>query len=280
MTLTLSLSACSLVTTGYNNGPRLMVFTWIDPHLDLTRDQERQVLADLAQIQSWHRQQQLPLYLQWLQQMQTLAPNNIQAAQVCKLFDEMRDSLTPVAAKFEEPAARLALSLQTPQFSVLKKRFEKDNQQWRKEWRLDGSSEDQLDVQTDKGQENAEMVYGRLERSQKTLLRQLAKESGYDSAKTAQERLRQQSDTLQVLQTIASKQPPLREATAMVQDWFERSLHTPHEPYAAYLRKRQDLSCEAAATFHNTTTASQREHALKVLKGYEEDVRKLMRTPG
>jgi len=280
MTLALSVSACSLVATGYNNGPRLTVFTWIDPHLDLTRDQERQVLTDLTQIQAWHRQQQLPLYQQWLKQMQTLAPHNIQAAQVCKLFDEMRDSLTPVAAKFEEPTVRLALSLQSPQFVVLKKRFEKDNQQWRKDWSLNGSAEDQLDAQTDKGQDNAEMVYGRLDRSQKALLRQLAKDSGFDSVKTAQERLRQQSDAMQVLQTIASKQPPVREATALVHDWFERSLHTPDEAYAAYLRKRQELNCEAAATFHNTTTAAQREHAIKVLKGYEDDVRQLMRAPG
>lgn len=280
MALTLGLSACSLVTTGYNNGPRLLVFTWIDPHLDLSSAQERQVVADLGQVQNWHRQHQLPLYAQWLQQMQALAPNNVQAAQVCKLFDEMRDSLPPMAHHLEEPTARLALSLQSKQLGVLKKRFEKDNQSWRKEWQIDGSAQDQLDAQTEKGLDNAELVYGRLDRSQKALLRQLAKDSGFDAAKTNAERLRQQSDAVQVLQTIASQQPPVREAIHLVHEWFERSLHTPDEAYAAYLKKRQDTNCEAGAQFHNTTTAQQRAHAVKVLKGYEEDVRKLMRAPG
>ena len=279
MTLALSLGGCSLVVTGYNNGPQLMMFTWINPHLDLNRTQERQALADLEQIQAWHRQQQLPLYVHWLQDMQALAPHNIQAAQVCKLFDEMRASLTPLAAQFEVPTARMALALQNPQLQNLQKRYEKDNKDWRQDWRLDGSAQAQLDAQTDKGLDNAQHVYGRLDQTQKALLRQLAQSSGFDGSKSMTERLRQQWDSLQVLQQIATKQPPLSDAQLLVHDWFQRSLNTPDETYAAYLRKRQSLNCEAAAQFHNTTTAQQRAHAVKVLKGYEEDVRELMRSP-
>ncbi len=274
------LTGCSLVVTGYNNAPSLVMFTWINPHLDLSSDQERQALADLTQIQAWHRREQLPLYVQWLQDMQTLAPHHIQAEQMCKWFDAMRDSLTPMASQFEEPTARLALSLSSKQFAVMKKQFDKDNQQWRKDWQLDGSAEDRLDAQTERGQDNAERIYGRLASSQKKLLRQLAQDSGYDPRKTQAERSRQQADALQVLQAIANQQPPLREAQTMVRAWFERSLHTPDEAYGAYLKKRQATNCEAAATFHNATSASQRAHAVKVLKGYEDDLRQLMRTPG
>ncbi|MEN9689045.1 MAG: hypothetical protein RI998_1042 [Pseudomonadota bacterium] len=274
------LSGCSLVVTGYNNGPQLVLFTWLNPHLDLSSAQERQVVADLTQVQNWHRQQQLPLYVHWLQEMQAVAPGPVQAAQVCKWFDEMRESLTPVASQMEAPTARLALSLQPDQFRVLKKRFDKDNQKWRDEWQMDGSAQDQLEVQTDKGQENAERIYGRLSSSQKTLLRQLAQSSGFDIRKTWDERLRQQADAAQVLQAIASKQPAISDATVLVREWFDRSLHTPDESYAAYLKKRQHINCEAAAQFHNASSASQRAHAVKVLKGYEEDVRKMMRTSG
>lgn len=279
MSLALGLSACSLVVTGYNNGPQLMMLTWINPHLDLNHAQERQALADLEQIQAWHRQHQLPLYAQWLQEMQAMAAHNIQASQVCKLFDDMRGSLTPLAAQFELPTARLALGLQNKQLITLQKRFEKDNKDWRKDWRLDGSAQAQAEVLTDKGLDNAQDVYGRLDASQKALLRQLAQSSGFDGAKTMTERLRQQADSVQVLQQIASKQPPLSEARVWVRDWFERSLNTPDETYAAYLKKRQSINCEAAAQFHNTTTAEQRTHAIKVLKGYEEDIRALMRSP-
>ena len=64
----------------------------------------------------------------------------------------------------------------------------------------------------------------------------------------------------------------------MVHEWFQRSLHTPDESYALYLKKRQVFNCEAAAQFHNSTTTAQRARAVKVLQGYEADVRTLMRS--
>jgi hypothetical protein len=272
------LSACSLVVTGYNNAPQALMFMWIDPHLDLTTAQSRQTKADLTHVLAWHRQQQLPLYADWLVRMQQLAPHPMQADQVCRLADEMRDSLKPLAAQMEAPLATLAMSLQAAQLQTMKARFDKDNASWRKEWKLDSSSQDRLEVQTEKGQKNAERFYGKLSQAQQAQLRLLAQSSGFDAERTHAERLRQQADMLQTLQTIGTGQRNLTTAGPLVRDWLQRSLKTPDEDYAAYLKKRQALNCQAAAQFHNSTTAEQRVHAVKVLQSYEADVRELMRT--
>jgi hypothetical protein len=276
--LTACLSACSLVVTGYNNAPQLLMATWIDPHLDLTAAQSRQTKADLTQVLAWHRQQQLPLYADWLVRMQQLAPQQVQAEQVCRLADEIRDSLKPLAAQMETPLATLALSLQAPQLDTMKARFDKDNSTWRQDWKLDGSSQDRLEVQTEKGQKNAERFYGKVSKAQQAQLRLLAQSSGFDAERTYAERLRQQTDMLQTLQTIGTAQRNLTTARPTVRDWLQRSLNTPDEDDAAYLKKRQALNCQAAAQFHNSTTAEQRANAVKVLKAYEADVRELMRT--
>jgi hypothetical protein len=276
--LTACLCACSLVVTGYNNAPQLLMVTWIDPHLDLTTAQSRQTKADLTQVLAWHRQQQLPLYADWLVRMQQLAPQQVQAEQVCRLADEIRDSLKPLAAQMETPLATLALSLQAPQLDTMKTRFDKDNSTWRQDWKLDGSSQDRLEVQTEKGQKNAERFYGKVSKAQQAQLRLLAQSSGFDAERTYAERLRQQTDMLQTLQTIGTAQRNLTTARPTVRDWLQRSLNTPDEDDAAYLKKRQALNCQAAAQFHNSTTAEQRANAVKVLKGYEADVRELMRT--
>jgi hypothetical protein len=276
--LSVCLSACSWVVTGYNNAPQALMFTWIDPHLDLTTAQSRQTKADLTHVLAWHRQQQLPLYADWLVRMQQLAPHPVQADQVCRLADEMRDSLKPLAAQMEAPLATLAMSLQAAQLQTMKARFDKDNASWRKEWKLDSSSQDRLEVQTEKGQKNAERFYGKLSQAQQAQLRLLAQSSGFDAERTHAERLRQQADMLQTLQTIGTGQRNLTTAGPLVRDWLQRSLKTPDEDYAAYLKKRQALNCQAAAQFHNSTTAEQRVHAVKVLQSYEADVRELMRT--
>ena len=273
------MSACSLVVTGYNNAPQVLMLTWIDPHLELTSAQSRQTKTDLTQSLAWHREHQLPLYADWLARMQQLAPQQVQAAQVCRLADEMRDSLNPLATQLEQPLTTLALSLQPAQFETLKARYAKDNKAWRKEWKIDASSQDQLDMQVEKGQENAERFYGRLSKAQQLQLRVLAQSSGFDGEKTYAERLRQQTDSLQTLQAVALSASKPGQARQMVNEWLQRSLHTPDENYALYLKKRQALNCEAAAQFHNSTTPEQRAHAVKVLKSYEKDVRELMRTP-
>jgi hypothetical protein len=253
------------------------MFLWLNPHLDLNAAQEKQALADLQQVLEWHRREQLPLYAKWLSQAQQLAPDDVSADQVCALVDEAADSLEPLLTQFEEPTASLGLSLSPKQLQVLRKKYTEDLKDYRKEWKLDSSKQAQLEVQTDKGQENAERFYGRLSPAQKKLLTQLAQNSGFEGERSYAERVRLQQDNLAMHERIVQNRPAPEEARAMVREWLQSVLHTPDPAYAAYLKKRKRTNCEASAQLHNTTTAEQRARAVKVLKGYEDDVRKLMR---
>ena len=275
--LLLSLTGCSLVVSGYNSAPNLFMFLWLNPHLDLNAAQEKQALADLQQVLEWHRREQLPLYAKWLSQAQQLAPKDVSADQVCALIDEAAKSLEPLLTQFEEPTARLGLSLTPKQLQVLRKKYTEDLKDYRKEWKLDGSKQAQLEVQTDKGQSNAERFYGRLSPAQQKLLQQLAQNSGFEGDRNYAERVRVQQDNLAVHEQMVQNRPSPEEARAMVRDWLQSVLHTPDPAYDIYLKKRKRTNCEASAQLHNTTTAEQRARAVKVLKGYEDDVRKLMR---
>jgi len=263
--LLLSLTGCSLVVSGYNSAPNLFMFLWLNPHLDLNAAQEKQALADLQQVLEWHRQ------------AQQLAPKDVSADQVCALIDEAAESLEPLLTQFEEPTARLGLSLTPKQLQVLRKKYTEDLKDYRKEWKLDGSKQAQLEVQTDKGQSNAERFYGRLSPAQQKLLQQLAQNSGFEGDRNYAERVRVQQDNLAVHEQMVQNRPSPEEARAMVRDWLQSVLHTPDPAYDIYLKKRKRTNCEASAQLHNTTTAEQRARAVKVLKGYEDDVRKLMR---
>jgi hypothetical protein len=210
--------------------------------------------------------------------MQKLVAEDISAEQVCSLAQSITDSLDPLVDQFEEPLTRLSLTLTTAQLQTLKKKYQQDLKDYRKDWKLDASAEAQLDVQTDKGQSNAERLYGRLSAQQKKLLRQLAQNSGFEAERTSAERERQQRESLAMHTRIVQNQPTPEEARAWVRQWLQSSLHTADPEYAAYLKKRKRLNCEASAQFHNTTTPEQRARAVKTLKGYEEDVRALMRS--
>ena len=271
-----SLSACSLVVTGYNQAPSLLIFTWVNPHLDLNSEQDKLLRADLQVLHQWHRQQQLPVYADVLQKMAALAPNEITGPQICALVDEFKDTLTPLSQQMAPGIARLALKLTPAQIQRLEQQYDKDNKDYRKEWKLDASADAQLQVQTDKGIENAERLYDRLEKKQKALVKQLAKESQFDLPKSWGERLRRQQDTVSTLERIVKSQPGFASAQQDIVALLNRSLlHSPDEAYQDYAEMRKTINCEATAQLHNTTTATQREFAVKTLKTYEADLRAL-----
>jgi len=271
-----SLSACSLVVTGYNQAPSLLIFTWVNPHLDLNSEQDKQLRADLQALHQWHRQQQLPVYADVLQKMAVLAPNDLTGSQVCALVDEFKDTLTPLSQQMAPAIARLALKLTPAQIQRLEQQYDKDNKDYRKEWKLDASADAQLQVQTDKGIENAELLYDRLDKKQKALVKQMAKESQFDLPKSWAERLRRQQDTVNTVERIAKSQPGFASAQQDSLALLNRSLlHSPDEAYRDYAEMRKGINCEAAAQLHNTTSTTQREFAVKTLKTYEADLRAL-----
>lgn len=276
-----ALSACSLAVSGYNNAPQLLMFLWIDPHFNLTKAQKEQTLADLRRIQQWHRQKQLPEYANLLLQFQKATPGQLSADQMCVWVDRVADLMEELVFQFEEPMARLALSLNAAQLQTLKLKYAEDLKDYRKEWKLDGSANMQLNAQTEKGQSNAERLYGRLTPIQQKLLRQLAQNAGFDGERTFAERLRLQNEQVAVFEQIALNKPSLEQAQLLVRTWMQNSIHSPDASYAAYLKKRKQANCEAAASLHNATSDEQRAKAVKVLKAYEEDVRTLMKqSPG
>ena len=271
-----SLSACSFVVTGYNLAPSLLIFTWFNPHLDLNSEQDKQLRADLQALHQWHRQQQLPVYADVLQKMATLAPHEVTGPQICALVDEFKDTLTPLSQQMSPGIARLALKLTPAQIQRLEQQYDKDNKDYRKEWKLDASADAQLQVQTDKVVENAERLYDRLDKKQKALVKQMAKESQFDLPKSWGERLRRQQDTVRTLEGIAKSQPGFASAQQDSLALLNRSLlHSPDEAYRDYAEMRKTINCEATAQLHNTTTATQREFAVKTLKTYEADLRAL-----
>ena len=208
--------------------------------------------------------------------MAVLAPHEITGPQICTLVDELKDTLTPLSQQMSPGIARLALKLTPAQIQRLEQQYDKDNKDYRKEWKLDANADAQLQVQTDKGVENAERLYDRLDKKQKALVKQMAKESQFDLPKSWGERLRRQQDTVSTLERIVKSQPGFASAQQDSLALLNRSLlHSPDEVYRDYAEMRKNINCEAAAQFHNTTTATQREFAVKTLKTYEADLRAL-----
>ena len=70
------LVGCSLRKLGYNLAPRFLVSRLVDT-FDLNKAQKQQAQAAVAGLHSWHRQSELPRYVEFLDAVIAKTANNL-----------------------------------------------------------------------------------------------------------------------------------------------------------------------------------------------------------
>ena len=271
MLMLATLSACSAVKMGYSQAPAL-AYWYLDGYADFTDAQSLQVKADLARLQAWHRQTQLPKYAELLHELQPLVQANITPAQACSVVLDVRRKLAIVSSQAEPAVAALAISVQPGQLQHMQRKFARGNADYRKDF-IDATPDAVRARRYKQAVSRADMLYGALDDQQLRRIGQLVDQSGFNAALAYAERLRRQQDALQTLHTLASGN--LAAARTDLRALLDRTLDSPDAGYRDYLEKITQESCRAIAELHNTTTAVQRRKALGVLKGYEQDLRAL-----
>lgn len=279
------LVACSAMRLAYNQAPTL-VYWWIDEYADLNDLQSAQVRRDIDQFLGWHRRNELPGYAVLLQQWQAMAPHDMSTAQACTQFETVRAAVQRAGEKGVEPLTRLALSLTPEQQTHLQRHQEKGNKTFEKDF-VRGSPEQRLNKRLDQAVSRSETLYGDLSRAQRELLRAGLQQSPFDAQASLQERVRRQADlrqTVQALQnnpavlvnTAAEGTAPPPAALAAGRQLLGRVMQSPVPAAQAYSQAMVENSCAQFAALHNSTSAEQRRHAVRVLKDYEEDLRTLV----
>ena len=274
------LGACSTARLAYNQAPNLL-YWWLDGYMDFTSAQSPQARQDIDAFLAWHRSNELPTYARQLQQWQALATQDITPAQACTQFEAVRAAVQRASERGLEPLTRLAQQLSPEQQAHLQRHQAKSNESFEKDF-VRGSPEQRLSQRLDKAVSRNEMLYGRLSPAQRELLQSSLQQSPWDAQKTQQERLRRQSDLLQTLQTVQALKngngngAVNAAALNATRSYLARVLQSPTPGYSAYSQTQVQHGCAQFAALHNTTTPEQRANAVRVLKGYEDDLQALV----
>lgn len=268
-----ALAACSAVRLAYNNLPEVS-YWWLDAYLDFDGSQTPKLRDELAQLQAWHRQNELPRVASLLQEAQALAPGDVTAAQACRMADQIRERLLAVAERAEPAGTELALSLGEGQLQQLERKYAKNNAEYRKNW-LDRSAAEVQEKRYEKYLDRLEDFYGRLTPEQRDLVRRQVAQSAFDPRLIDAARRRRQQQTLEMLRGFNANRPSTAEARAAIHAWVMRDAAPPPGPGRDQQQALLQEGCRNLAALHNTTSASQRERAVRRLQAYEDDVRQL-----
>ncbi len=275
------LAGCSAMRLAYNNMPDL-AYWWVDGYADLDEPQSLLLRGELAQLHDWHRKTELPRIADLLRQVQQVALSDANAEQICRLYADIRVRFDVVTAQaLAQPGVTaLAMRLTPMQFKHLEEKFNKGNQEWRRER---GSKDRAVRVakRVETELDRAEQFYGTLDNQQRKLLQEAVNRSANDPQRFFAERVRRQQDMLETLRSIAgtgNNSPSVADAAqarAALRAYVERSSRSPDPVYRAYADTALQENCQTYARLHNSTTAEQRSRAVARLAAYERDAREL-----
>ena len=273
----LLLPACSAVKLAYNQAPEL-AYWYLDGYVDFSDAQSLQVKADLAGLHAWHRQTQLPLYVDLLQTLQTQLPLDISPTQACSVFADVRQKAIDVTVQAEPAMTALASTLTPRQLDVLARKFAKDNVEWRSDY-LDSTAKAARSKRVGQAVGRFELLYGSPSDAQRELIDKSVDQSRFDAAMSLGERLRRQRDTLQTLALLTASSPADTDAftksRAVLRALLDRSVNAPNVLYRDYVGKLTQDGCKTFSDLHNSTTAGQRSKAVATLGGYAKDLKAL-----
>jgi len=259
------LAGCSLIKTIYGNAPEA-VHWWLDDYFNFTQAQSALLKPALHQLHDWHRQTQLPVYISLMQQMQNdLSQEKISPETVCATLNTMQDHLQTIQLESSPIIIELAPTMTDKQLAYFAKKLNKRAEKWKSEW-LQETQEEQLAARLEKMIDYAERIYGDLNKSQKTMLKQKLQVSHFKPEVSYQEILRRNEDALRTISTLAKSKLTEDQQEQLLRQAFLRLRNSPSTTFNVYAEQAKKRSCEIIADLHASTDNKQKQHAVDWLE--------------
>ena len=271
------LVGCSTVRLAYDQGPTL-AYWWVDRYLDFDDTQAPRVKAALARWFAWHRQTQLPDYAALLVKAQQEVVGPLTADQICDWGDVVWTRLEPSIEHALPLAADVVPSLTLEQVAHMEARYTKTNADYRKDF-LQPKAADRLKASVERSIERAESFYGRLDERQKRLVATSVAASPFDADTWYDERVARQRDVLSTLRKLIVERADRDRALAALKQMARRMEEGSRLDGDAQQKRLSDYNCEFGARIHESMSPKQRDHARDKLRGWEQDVRRLIAEP-
>ncbi|MBZ2206244.1 DUF6279 family lipoprotein [Massilia soli] len=268
--LVLTVAACSSIRLTYNNGDSLLYY-WLNAYVDIDSDQSDWVKQDIDDLFQWHRSTQLKDYVQLLQKGQRQLAGNMTQADLLASYREVRERGEKLANKAVPDLAQLAISLKPDQINTLARKFESNNDKYRKKF-LRGDRDDRNKVRYKKAMEQFELWFGNFSREQEAALRKASDARPLDNEMWLDERMRRQQMILAMLRKVhdqkLSKEAAMPLVQQLVRDVFTR-MDSPERK--AFYDASLDGTTKMMLTAIKIATPEQKAHAHKRMQGWIDD---------
>lgn len=269
--LTLLMGGCSTLRIGYGQGSTLGLW-WLDRYVDFTAEQRPLARAAVQQWFAWHRRSQLAEDASLLEQAARESLQDATAAQACRWVGVLERKRDLYVAQIAPAMAEIGATLSAEQLRHIEQRFAKNSEAWREEHaQADPKERDEEAVA--RVEDRAEMLYGSLERSQRSFIAEQVRRSPWEPERWLNERHADQRELMQLLRQLGQGglSPELR--TEPLRADLLRLLQPSNDALRQYREALYRYQCRFTAELHNRMTPKQRQHAADKLDGWARDLR-------
>jgi Family of unknown function (DUF6279) len=267
------LSACSAVKLAYNQAPDL-TYWWLDGYFDFNEQQTPKVRDELGKLFAWHRTSELPKTADLIAQASQLMAGEVSAGQACRIYELGRGLIDNVTNQALPALAELAPTLTPDQIEHLKRKYAKNADEFSRDY-IKGTPASREAKRLKQSIDRSESLYGKLEEAQIAAIKQVLATSSFDATASLKERQRRQQELMDILKNLAMTKASAQISQQALRGYIQRAWESPDPAYRAYVQRLTQQACQSFASVHASTTAAQRANAVKVLKGYEADLRVL-----
>lgn len=263
-------TGCSSIRFTYNHGDTLL-YWWLNAYLDLDSEQAGWVKKDIDNLFQWHRKTQLRDYTQILQGGQRQLAGNMSQADLMSDYHEIKARTELLAYKALPELADLARSVRPEQIAQMEKKFNSNNEDYRKKF-LKGDTEKRQKVRFQKSMDEFELWFGSFSSEQEAQLRKASDARPLNNEIWLDERMLRQKRIVAVLRKIQqeklSKDASIALLHGLVKELFDR-FDAPERK--AFFDTYIDGTCQMILTAVKIATPAQKAHAQKRMQGWIED---------
>ena len=267
----LLLSGCSMVRIAYNQADTLLAWMAHD-YFDLDAAQRHDLSAHLDPLLKWHRQEQLPEYARFLGEIKQRGQRTITPEDATWIIEGAKARYRIVAQKGAQDATELLMTLTPDNIRALEKSFDKVNQKFVREYKLEGPVEARKRARLERTLKLIREWSGSLTHAQEARIAALNDAIPSADHLRQQDRQRRQKEFLALLNARQNKAEFSRALRTWLTDWEK---NRPAELDAAL----NDVNEKRVALYlevEHMLTPQQRTHVLQKIQDYIDDVNALM----
>jgi hypothetical protein len=268
------ISGCSSVKFTYDHGDTLL-YWWLNAYVDLDGDQSAWVKKDIDKLFQWHRNTQLKQYSALMSKAQHQLAGDMTQADLLGNYKDIKTYTEQLAMRAVPDLTDLARSVKPDQIAQMEKKFNKNNEDFRKKF-LRGDLDKRQSARFDKSLEQLDLWFGSFSRDQKAILRKASDARPMDSEIFLAERIRRQQKIIAMLRKVQAeklgKEAAQKEVTVLMRDVLDR-FEAPERK--AFFDTYVDATSKYILTAIKIATPEQKAHAQKRMQGWIDDFNKL-----